>query len=223
MFAEGVDIVVPILNEVSCAAELIHRLSRVCPDARLIFVDNGSTDGTLEVLSAHNVDIIRHDLNEGYGKSIRDGIQAGTGEAIITIDADLEYPPESLPSLLQALEHSPVVYGSRFLGDPPHMSAIRRFGNRALTGFFNVLCGQRITDLYTGVKAFRRDPFGSYEFRESGFVFVVEFAVRASKLCRIAEVPVPYRPRLRGSSKMRHFVEGALAVAALIKYGREEY
>jgi glycosyltransferase involved in cell wall biosynthesis len=217
---EDVDIVVPILNEASCVDELIDRLGRACPGARLIFVDNGSRDGTLERLEARRAEVIRHARNEGYGKSLRDGIEAGRRPVILTIDADLEYPPETAPRLLAALESSPVAYGSRFIPAPPLMSFPRRLGNQALTALFNLVCRQQITDLYTGIKAFRRDALGGRPFRESGFVFVVEFAVRAAKVCRIADVPVEYRPRVKGTSKMRHVAEGLRAVAALWKYSR---
>jgi glycosyltransferase involved in cell wall biosynthesis len=216
---ENLDIVVPIFNEVHAVDELIDRLQRACPAACLIFVDNGSTDGTLARLLARGVQTIRHERNEGYGKSLRDGIDAGTGSLILTIDADLEYPPESAPMLLQALEKCPVVYGSRFLNGVPSMSAMRRFGNRLLTGLFNAVCRQQLTDLYTGIKAFRRDAIAGYRFRESGFSFVVEFAAFVSRSCRIAEVPVEYHPRSSGASKMGHFAEALRALTALAKYG----
>ena len=214
------DIVVPILNEASCVDELIDRLGRACPGARIIFVDNGSTDGTLQRLEARSAEIIRHARNEGYGKSLRDGIDACRRPVILSIDADLEYPPESAGPLLEALESCPVAYGSRFLRKLPSMSLTRRLGNRLLTGVFNVVCGQHLTDLYTGIKAFRRDAIGDLPFQESGFGFVVEFAVRASRVCRIADVPVDYHPRAKGKSKMRHMAEGLRALAALVRYSR---
>ena len=217
---EGVDIVVPILNEAGCVDELIDRLTLACPRATLIFVDNGSTDGTLDRLRARGVETIRHDRNEGYGKSLRDGIAHGKGRAIVMIDADLEYPPEAIPALLDALQTNPVVYGSRFCGGRrPEMRAVRRFGNRFLTGVFNVVCRQRLTDLYTGIKAFRRDEIDGCRFQESGFTFVVEFAAHVSRSCRIAEVPVEYQARSKGRSKMRHVVEALRGIAAVVRYG----
>ncbi|MEP6960616.1 MAG: glycosyltransferase family 2 protein [Acidobacteriota bacterium] len=215
---EEVDIVVPILNEASCVRELIQRLRSACPGARLIFVDNGSTDGTLDQLQASGVDVIRHSTNEGYGKSLRDGIDAGTRPNILTIDADLEYPPECAPQLLSALETSGVVYGSRFLDGNPDMTMVRRSGNRWLTSLFNAVCSQQLTDLYTGVKAFRRDAVADGPFEEAGFAFVVEFAVRAARAGRIADVAVAYHPRVKGRSKMRHVAEGIRALRALAKY-----
>lgn len=221
--ALDVDIVVPILNEAACVDELIDRLAAACPGARLIAVDNGSTDGTLGRLAARGIETVRHARNEGYGKSLRDGIERGTRSTIVTIDADLEYPPESIPRLLDALEHSPVVYGSRFLDSRcASMSASRRLGNAALTRLFNLVCRQRLTDLYTGVKAFRRDVLAGCRFRETGFAFVVEFAAAAAHRCRIGEVPVPYLPRSRGRSKMRHVAEAMRGLAALAQYGIRE-
>lgn len=218
--AEGVDIVVPILNEAGCVDEMVDRLALACPGASLIFVDNGSTDGTLDRLHARGVETVRHLGNEGYGKSLRDGIAHGKGLAIVTIDADLEYPPESIPALLEALETHPVVYGSRFCGGRrPEMGAVRRLGNRFLTGVFNIVCRQRLTDLYTGIKAFRRDQVGGCRFQESGFAFVVEFAAHVSRSCRIAEVPVEYHARSKGRSKMRHVVEALRGIAAVVRYG----
>ena len=217
VFAADVDIVVPILNERECLGELLDRLTLSCPGARLIFVDNGSTDGTLELLAERGVDTVKHAQNEGYGQSLRDGIAAGTRSLVLTIDADLEYPPEAAQELLAALARSHVVYGSRFLGAKPNMSLTRRLGNRALTVVFNLVCRQHLTDLYTGIKAFRRDVFDGVVFREQGFSFVVEFAVHAARRCRIAEIAVPYHARARGTSKMRHFQEGLRALATLVR------
>jgi glycosyltransferase involved in cell wall biosynthesis len=215
-----VDIVVPILNEAGCVDELVDRLTLACPRASLIFVDNGSTDGTLDRLRARGVQTIRHERNEGYGKSLRDGIARGKGFAIVIIDADLEYPPESIPALLDALQTSPVVYGSRFCGGRrPAMSAVRWFGNRFLSGIFNLVCRQCLTDLYTGIKAFRRNQVDGYQFQESGFTFVVEFAAHVARSCRIAEVPVEYHARSQGRSKMRHVIEALRGLAAVVRYG----
>lgn len=215
----SVDIVVPVFNEARCVDELVSRLRRSCPEARLIFVDNASTDGTPGRLDALGVETIRHTRNEGYGKSLSDGIAHGNAPRIVTIDADLEYPPESIPAMLEALDRFPVVYGSRFLGHgAPAMRAMRRAGNTLLTLVFNRLHGQKLTDLYTGVKAFRREAVADAHFRESGFVFVVEFTALVSKAGPIGEIAVPYAPRSMGRSKMRHLVEGLRALMAIVTY-----
>src|SRR5260370_2306184 len=154
--AEGVDIVVQILKEAGWVDELIDGRARAFCGVGLIFVHTGSTDGTLERLQARKVETIRHSRNEGYGKSLRDGIAGGKGSAVVTIDADLEYPPESIPALLDALQSNPVVYGSRFRGGRrPTMGAVRRFGNRPLTGLFNLIFLPPLTYPYTQLPPFR--------------------------------------------------------------------
>jgi hypothetical protein len=99
------------------------------------------------------------------------------------------------------------------------MRAVRRFGNWLLTGIFNIVCRQRLTDLYTGIKAFRRDQVDGCRFQESGFTFVVEFAAHVSRSSQIAEVPVEYQARSKGRSKMRHVVEALRGIVAVVRYG----
>jgi len=208
---ERIDIVVPVYNEQASIDEFYERVARLGLASHLLFVDNASTDGTVAAIERHpDVRLIRHATNEGYGASIRDGITASEAEYIVVIDADLEYPPESIPALLQALEAHPVVFGSRFLGpQPPAMSLLRRLGNRWASGLFNVLFGQRTTDLYTGMKGLRRSRVPLSLLRCDGFEHCVELAaVIARAGHRIHEIPVEYRPRQKGRSKMRHVREG---------------
>jgi glycosyltransferase involved in cell wall biosynthesis len=207
----SVDVVVPIFNEVATVADLHRRLLAACPGARLIFVDNGSTDGTLEVVERlEGTTMVRHQENLGYGQSLLDGIAAGTGEAIVMIDADLEYHPEDVPKLLAVLGRSPAVYGSRFLEKPRGhvMPLARRVGNGVVTGLFNALFHQRLTDLYTGLRAVRRDRLPLSDLASPGFELVLELAARLAQAgVAIAEVPIAYTPRSQGRSKMRHIPE----------------
>lgn len=209
--ADGIDIVVPVLNEAATVDALIARLRAACPDAALIFVDNGSTDATLERLHGHALQVIRHERNLGYGQSILDGIAAGTGAAVVMIDADLEYHPEDIPALLGALAHADVVYGSRFL-DPSLQSASmpwpQALGNRLVSSTFSALFAQRLTDVYTGLRAARREALARLDLHTPGFDFVVELAAQATRRgLRITEVPVRYTPRQLGTSKMQHLPE----------------
>jgi len=214
------DIVVPTLNEEANIDQLVTRLKNACPEARLIFVDNCSTDRTLEILEGHGVDIVRHTVNEGYGKSLYDGIIAGTADYIVTIDADLEYPPECIPQLIARLDQCSVVYGSRFAGDTdPAMGAFRIYGNQLISWIFNKLYGQAVSDLYTGVKAFRRSALDGLEFQCSGFVFVVEFAAKLVRSgFRLEEEPVEYTIRRAGRRKMKHVAEASKALSLLLFY-----
>jgi glycosyltransferase involved in cell wall biosynthesis len=211
----SVDVVVPVFNEREPLPELRGRLRAAVPDATLVFVDNGSSDGTVELIEEwHATDprvrLVRHATDLGYGRSLLDGFAASDGTHVVMIDADLEYWPEDVPAIVRALDAAPAVYGSRFLApshDAAAMPVFRRVGNRCVTTLFNVLFHQRLTDLYTGIRGVRRDaiPAG---LSCDGFELVLELAARlAQRGARIAEVPAGYTPRSTGHSKMRHLPE----------------
>ncbi len=215
----NLDIVVPVFNEEASIDELYRRVAKLGLADSLIFVDNASTDGTLTRLARYpDVRVIRHATNEGYGASIRHGIAAGESELVIVIDADLEYPPESIPQLVAALQQYPAVYGSRFLEGPPDMPLFRRAGNRIVTAIFNVLFRQRITDLFTGLKGLRRSTFPLHELSRNGFDHIAELSTMIALAGeKIANVPVAYAPRSRGTSKMRHLPETMRFVADIVR------
>jgi glycosyltransferase involved in cell wall biosynthesis len=221
--APSVDIVIPVCNEAATLPELVARLGRACPDAQLIFVDNASTDGTVATLERlPGVRLVRHRENLGYGRSLVDGLAAATRELVVMIDADLEYPPEHVPALVDALGSADAVFGSRFLaadGKPGAMPWRRALGNRLVTGLFNVLFRQRLTDLYTGLRGLRREVLPPTELECDGFESVLELAVRlAQHGVRIREVPVAYVPRSTGRSKMRHLPEFLKFLYYLVRF-----
>jgi len=214
-----VDIVIPVFNEEECVDDLVARIRRACPQGRLIFVDNASTDSTAARLARHQVEVLRHASNEGYGKSLRDGMAFGSGDLIVQIDADLEYPPEAIPEIVDRLMDHAAVFGSRFLGRAAsEVAGLRGSGNRLITRIFNLLYSQRLTDLYTGIRAVRREAIEPCRFRRDGFEFVIELASCCARLGHIIhEVPVDYNPRSGGASKMRHVREGLKALYWLVR------
>ena len=127
------------------------------------------------------------------------------------IDADLEYHPEDVPVLVAALGMAPAVYGSRLLEGAEGlrtMPSTRRIGNRVVTGLFNLLFDERLTDLYTGIRGVRRDALAWHLLRSDGFEFVLEVAARLKANREpIVEVPIRYTPRTVGVSKMQHVPE----------------
>lgn len=207
----SVDIIVPVYNEEAYIDELFARVRGLGYGDCLIFVDNGSTDGTIERIRQYpEARLVCHAQNEGYGASIRHGIEVSDADTVVIMDGDLEYQPEAIPILLEALTHHPVVFCSRWLKPTarPRSLRVRRFGNRVMTSLFNVLYGQQVTDLYTGMKGFRRDAVPLQLLRRNGFEHAVEFAaLSALSGHRIHEIPVDYRPRQIGTSKMRHVPE----------------
>lgn len=213
------DIVVPVLNEEASIDEFCDRAARLGYVDALLFVDNASSDGTVARIERRGARLVRHAHNEGYGASIRHGIAASDGELVIIIDADLEYPPEAIPPIVVALQEHPVVYASRFLGRPPDMPALRRTGNRVVSGLFNLLYRQRTTDLYTGLKGMRRSALPLGDLRRDGFEHGVELAALITIAGhRIHDVAVEYQPRQRGRSKMRHVPETTKLLAHLLRY-----
>lgn len=205
----SLDIVVPVLNERATVEPLIARLRAAVPDARMIFVDNGSTDGTREWLAAQpGVTLIAHGGDLGYGASMLDGFAAGDGAHVVMIDADLEYHPEDIPALVAALDRAHVVYGSRFLDrtlQSAPMPWARAAGNRLVSGVFGVCFGQRLSDLYTGLRGVRREVLDRITLRTTGFDFVVELAAQAARAgLTLGEIPIHYTPRALGTSKMHH-------------------
>ena len=218
---DQVDVVVPVLNERELLPGFLDRIKALGLPLNLIVVDNGSQDGTLEFLSSlPEITVIAHGQNLGYGRSLVDGLSASRADRVIIIDADGEYPPEAIPLLLKGLEQTPVVYASRFLSAGPiDMSRLRVRGNRWLTSLFNLFYGQRLTDLYTGMKGLHRSAFEGLSFKRSGFDQVVELAAKlARRKILIAEVPVEYSPRQTGRSKMKHVPELLKAVYCLMAF-----
>jgi glycosyltransferase involved in cell wall biosynthesis len=218
----AVDVIIPVLNEREMLPVFMKRIEGSGLPLHLIFIDNGSDDGTLEYVSEQpGATLIAHGENLGYGRSLVDGMKAANAATIMIIDADCEYPPEAIPRLIEAVEAgADVVYGSRFLdGGRVDMSRTRAWGNRFLTGLFNLLYRQHITDLYTGMKAMRRDAFAGMDFRRDGFEHVAELAARLSRRgYEISEVPVEYSPRCTGRSKMRHIPELLKALTSLVYF-----
>lgn len=209
------DIIVPVYNERDSLPSLLARL-RALPDFpryRLICVDNASSDGSADYLAAQpDVTLVRHPRNMGYGASLRSGMQAAQTERFVLIDADGEYPPECIPALLAALDEHSVVYASRLLGklspEAAGMTPLKWWGNRIISQAYNLLFGQRTTDLYTGCKALRRQCLRNIALQRNGFEHVLELAAKlAARGYHIADVPMDFAPRARGESKMSYLGE----------------
>ncbi len=220
------DVIIPVYNERENLQPLLQRLSAlpVFDALHLIFVDNASTDGSADFLAAvQNISLVRHGSNRGYGASLRSGMAAAITDRWLVLDADGEYPPECIPDLLMALEKSQAVYASRLLGKSSAVSAgmpwFKWLGNKIISGLFNVLFRQQVTDLYTGCKALRRESMQGIYLQRDGFEQVLELAVGlAQRDIVIAEVPVNFSPRQCGASKMSHGVETLKFIFWLLFY-----
>lgn len=219
---ERIDVVIPVYNEEKGLPEFIERLTALPLNIHPVFVDNASTDGSVELMrQVAGATVIEHERNEGYGASLRDGIQASTAEKIVIIDADCEYPPEALPDIVAELDTHSVVYTSRFLNkeEQTPMPLLKMAGNSIISGLFNLLFNQHTTDLYTGSKGFRRSAIVSLPMQRNGFEHVLEIAVRlARRGYTIHEIHVKFRPRQTGTAKMKHLPETIKYLYLLLLY-----
>ena len=207
------DVIIPVFNEAEILENFYRRVCDLNLDLNLIFIDNASSDDSVKIIESFpDVTLIRHQTNEGYGASLIDGMTRCHNDKIIIIDADCEYPPEAIPDMLAALEHHDLVYTSRLLqrnsASDANMPFLKLLGNKIISGLFNLLFGQKTTDLYTGCKGFRRSCIDGLSFNYTGFEHVLEFACMLSRRgYYIVDIPVEFAPRSTGRSKMSHLSE----------------
>jgi len=217
-------IIVPVYNEAATVVEIVRRLLSVPLDAEIVLVDDGSTDGTAEILgriSHPRLKVIRHETNMGKGAAIATGIRAVTADAIVIQDADLEYNPEELPRLLEPVEHgeADVVYGSRFLGRMENMRLANYLANTILTWTANILYGARITDEATCYKLFRADLLKSIPLACKRFEFCPEVTARVRRRgVPIRELPITYLGRTKNAGKKIGLWDAWTAFLTLLKY-----
>ena len=216
-------VVIPVYNERMTLERLLAKVDAVDIEKELVIVDDYSTDGTRDLLSAMTQPdrvVVFHDTNQGKGAALRTGFNRACGEYVIVQDADLEYDPGDYVCLLnEAVQHNAaVVYGTRFSGPRPAMALQNWIGNRVLTGVTNLLYGAALTDMETCYKLIRRDVVQSIEIESNRFN--VEPEVTAKLLLRgltIREVPVSYVGRTRAEGKKISGVDFISALWTLVR------
>ena len=221
-------IIIPCYNESRNIREVIKRVNSIpISDREVIVVDDGSRDGTREILNEESfpgVDkIVYHRENRGKGAAVRSGFEASSGDVLVIQDADLEYDPQELPLLLALIieGRADVVYGSRFIPGK-HFSAVsfrQVAANRFLTWLSNQLTGTRLTDMETCYKMFRREVLDSMELEENRFGIEPELTAKIARAGhRIIEVGISYSGRTGKQGKKIGWRDGISALRALFKY-----
>jgi len=219
-------VVMPVFNEKQTIREIAARVLALPIPLELIIVDDGSRDGTRDVLiqlqEAPQVTVFFKDRNEGKGAALRDGMQLATGDIVVVQDADLEYDPRDLLRVIRPVlsGEADVAYGSRFLGPPPEGSSwLHRFGNRLLTRLTNVVSGLKLTDMETCHKAFRANVIRALPLTQNRFGFEPEVTAKlARRGHRIVETPVAYQPRRWRDGKKIGLRDAITALWCIVRY-----
>ena len=219
-------VIMPVFNEVGTIREIIRRVADTGLVAEIVVVDDGSTDGTGEILkeleSRKEIILITHERNQGKGAAIRSGLDLASSDLVLIQDADLEYDPRDYTALLEPIQEglAEVVYGSRFLGGPRRPILFwNMVANRILTLTTNILYNNILTDMETGYKLFKRDVLSGIRIRANRFDFEPEFTAKIfKKKVRIYEVPIRFTPRYYQEGKKIGLADAVVALWALIKY-----
>ena len=224
-------VLMPVYDEartVELAAKRLLDVAFPC-DVELVVVDDGSTDGTAEKVAAlaaldPRVVVAHHPANRGKGAAVRTAAGHATGDFLLVYDADLEYPPEQIPKLLEPVlaGEAEVVYGTRVFGGTSAYTYWYVLGNRAVTTAANVLFNAYITDLSTCFKLLPLPLYRELDIREDGFGADPELTAKLLRRgIRPFEIPITYRSRTRAQGKKitwRHGIE-ALVVLAKVRLG----
>jgi glycosyltransferase involved in cell wall biosynthesis len=215
-------VLIPVYNEERTLERLLDAVEERPEVSELVIVDDGSTDGTPEILSARafkaRAQVIRHERNRGKGAALRTAIAAATGDVALVQDADLEYDPAEFPLLLAPIERgrAEVVYGSRSFAAHSAYSFWFVIGNKLVTLWTNVLFNSYLSDMETCYKLMPLSVWRSLDLRSDGFDIEPEITAKLLKSGRrIYEVPISYAARGRVEGKKLTWRDGVMALWTL--------
>ena len=219
----------PVFNERETLAAIVDRVREVPLELELVVVDDGSTDGSRDILrrleASGRLDrLLLHDRNRGKGAALSTGFEAASGDVVIIQDADLEYDPGEYPDLLEPIlnDQADVVYGSRFMGGRPHRVLYfwHYVGNRFLTLLSNMVTNLNLTDMETCYKCFRREVLDGLTVEERAFGVEPELTAKvALGRWRVYEVGISYAGRTYAEGKKITWRDGLWAMFCILRYG----
>jgi glycosyltransferase involved in cell wall biosynthesis len=224
----NLSIIIPCYNELDTLEQVVQSvIDATGPDREIIVVDDGSTDGTRELLQkkieGKLANVIYQEKNQGKGAALRVGFAAATKDMVIVQDADSEYDPRDYPIMIEPIINgqADIVYGSRFKGNRPHRVLYfwHRMGNGLLTFVSNMFTNLNLTDMETGYKAFRREVIQSITIEEDRFGFEPEITAKIARgNYRIYEVGIGYFGRTYNEGKKIGWKDGLWAMWCILKY-----
>lgn len=228
MSRQVLSIVMPVYNEKNTISKIVEKVLALNCVKELIIVDDGSTDGTRELLSKSSFDdrvkVIFHEKNMGKGAALRTGFGRVTGEIAAVQDADLEYDPHEFLEMMKPIEEgfADVVYGSRLSGGKPQRVYMfwHKIGNGVITFLMNILFNSTLSDIETCYKMFRSDIMRGIVIRSNDFSVEPELTAKIlkNKALRVYEMPISYYGRNYAEGKKISWRHGFGAIAAILKY-----
>lgn len=219
-------IVIPIFNEKDTLLKILEKVEAADTlglEKEIILIDDGSSDGTREILKnlENKYLVVYHSKNQGKGAALRTGFQKASGDIILIQDADLEYNPKEYPNLLRPIleDKTSVVYGSRLMKKNPMSSLRYHLGGKLTNWILNIFCGSHLSDFWTCYKVFKAPVIKGIALESNGFDIEEEMTIKLlKKKHTIIDIPIDYYPRDFKQGKKIRPIDGLVAIWKIIKY-----